>query len=246
MEEKDRMTDRLPDTGDGDDVEILEVIGVEDSFSEPALDEPFESCRGSDELGHDEYLLDFDEPPPGLSVGDGMIPDPRDYGNRSVDPERNGETDRQKLMRLRADYDNLRKRIDRERSEFELYANFALVGRLLPVMDNLERALAADISPEGPLREGLVMIRRQLSDQLEQDGLCVIETVGRSFDPVMHDAVVTEPSDEYPANTVLEELQKGYIFRDRVLRPAMVKVSTGIRGASRTSLPLADLPEQGE
>jgi molecular chaperone GrpE len=138
---------------------------------------------------------------------------------------------------LRADYDNLRKRIDRERQEFELYANFALVGRLLPVVDNLERALAAAERDGGDaaLIEGLVMIHRQLSDQLSSEGLTAIDALGRSFDPNLHDAVLTEPSTEFPPNTIMEELQKGYVFQDRVLRAAMVKVSTGVADTDEDS-----------
>jgi molecular chaperone GrpE len=246
MDENERFIDHSPDTGESDEVEIIEVVGVDDAPPGQSA-AAFEPIGDDGELRNDEYLLDFDEPPSSLN-GDGVVvsePSSCATGTLDVNGDGDGETDHQRLMRLRADYDNLRKRIDRERSEFEFYANFALVGRLLPVMDNLERALAADIGPEGPIREGLVMIRQQLSDQLEQDGLRGIETVGQTFDPAMHDAVATEPSDEHPANTVLEELQKGYLFQDRVLRPAMVKVSTGKGGASGTSLPESNCLEQG-
>ena len=246
MDENERFTDHSPDSGDSEDVEIIEVVGVDDGLPEQSV-ETFEPIDEEGGLSHDEYLLDFDEPPSSLKGNGVALAEPSTYptGTLELDADEDGETDRQRLVRLRADYDNLRRRIDRERNEFELYANFALVGRLLPVMDNLERALAADIGPEGPLREGLVMIRRQLSDQLEHDGLCVIETVGQIFDPAMHDAVATEPSAEHPANTILEELQKVYLFQDRVLRPAMVKVSTGEGGATGTSLPEAKCSEQG-
>lgn len=231
MEENERTSDFCSDSGDNDEVEILEVIGIEDDLGQAPPEESFESAAD------DEYLLDLDAPPSGLNDTGGLVAEAGDYSASVIDNDGDTETDRQILMRLRADYDNLRKRIDRERSEFEFHANFALVGRLLPVMDNLERALAADSGPGGPLREGLVMIRRQLSDQLEQDGLTVIETIGHTFDPAMHDAVATEPSDEHPSNTILEELQKGYLFQNRVLRTAMVKVSTGEEGASDSTLP---------
>jgi len=251
MDENERFTDHSPAKGDSEDVEIIEVVGVDDAPPEQEGVAAFEPIGDDGEPGHDEYLLDFDEPPPSLN-GDGVVhSEPSSHTTETLDvdgdgdAEGDGETDRQRLVRLRADYDNLRKRIDRERSEFEFYANFALVGRLLPVMDNLERALAADIGPEGVLREGLVMIRQQLSDQLEQDGLRVIETVGQMFDPAMHDAVATEPSDEHPANIILEELQKGYLLQNRVLRPAMVKVSTGEGGASGTSLPESNCSGHG-
>ena len=139
------------------------------------------------------------------------------------------EADGTRLVRLRADYDNLRKRIDRERDEFELQANFALVSRLLPVLDNLDRALAVDASDgsSAALREGLVMIHKQLTAQLAEEGLQPIDAIEQSFDPNLHDAVATVSGADAPANTVVEEFQRGYLFRNRVLRHAMVKVTTG-------------------
>ena len=214
-----------PDPGDSDDVEILEVVGIEDHAEAP------ESIEASDEASGeapDEYLLDFDAPESDmLPEAEAPPPSPAAASTGSF-PESEG-TDRDKLLRLRADYDNLRKRIKREREEFELNANCDLVSRLLPVVDNLERALAANASggTEGVLREGLVMIQRQLTAQLREVGLVAIETVGQNFDPNLHDAVATDSASEYPANTVIEEMQRGYLFQERVLRPAMVKVSTG-------------------
>jgi molecular chaperone GrpE len=133
-----------------------------------------------------------------------------------------------RLLRLRADYDNLRKRIERERQEYELHANSALIGRLLPILDSFERALAIEVVGSGDeaFREGCAMIYRQLSDELRRQGLRAIEPVGSSFDPEMHDAVATDATAAAPANTVIEELRRGYLFRSRLLRPAMVKVST--------------------
>jgi molecular chaperone GrpE len=167
--------------------------------------------------------LDFDEPQQGTRVDAAAAADSEEVEDRS------DESDHQRFLRVRADYDNLRKRIERERSQFQLHANCELVGRLLPVVDNLERALATDTYEglEGTLHEGLTMIYRQLIDQLRQEGLTPIATVGKTFDPSLHDAVATDPSSEEPANTVVEELQKGYVFQGRVLRPAMVSVSTG-------------------
>ena len=78
----------------------------------------------------------------------------------------------------------------------------------------------------GALREGLILIHRQLIEQLNSEGLRSIEAVGQPFDPNLHDAVATDPTSDLPRNTIIEEMQKGYLFHNRVLRPAMVKVST--------------------
>jgi len=225
MDKDDSFPESLRDLIDADDVEILEVVGVEDDGT-PVEREP--SAAILEQEDPDEYLLDFDEPEADLPA-EAAAETQTDYGEREPSDEE-GEQTQKRLVRLRADYDNLRKRIDRERKEFELYANFALVGRLLPVMDNLERALAAAANDGGDaaLLEGLVMIHRQLTDQLSNEGLTAIDALGRSFDPNLHDAVVTEPSTGFPPNTIMEELQKGYLFQDRVLRAAMVKVSIGV------------------
>ena len=116
----------------------------------------------------------------------------------------------------------------REREEFELHANIGLVSRLLPVLDNLDRARAADAASNSgeALREGLNLIHRQFIEQLSNEGLRPIEAVGQPFDPNLQDAVATDPTADLPRNTVVEEMQKGYLFHNRVLRPAMVKVAT--------------------
>ncbi len=187
---------------ESDEVEILEVVGVDGAAAPPGVN----THEGS--AAPDDASL-------GLEVG-------------SSESTPGDSTDEDALRRLRADYDNLRKRIDRERQDFELHANTTLIGRLLPVLDNFERALAAEPRGEtdGSFREGCIMIYKLLVDELRRQGLQAIDTTGRSFDPQMHDAVATDASSKEPSNTVLEELRRGYLFRNRLLRPAMVKVST--------------------
>jgi molecular chaperone GrpE len=218
MDKRENYADLCSDGGDGEEVEILEVVGVDEAPGSPKPAAAPLHGQGPDEQDADEYLLDFDAPAGELA--------------EAVD----GEAEHQRLVRLRADYDNLRKRTERERQEFERHANFSLVGALLPVIDNLERALAADTGDEPqPLREGLVMIHRQLLEQLRAEGLTPIDTIGQGFDPNLHDAVATDPTSAEPANTIVEEMQKGYLFRGRVLRPAMVTVSTGATGSEDES-----------
>jgi molecular chaperone GrpE len=127
-------------------------------------------------------------------------------------------------IRARADFENFRKRVERERAEERSQAGAGIVRDILPVLDNLDRALAN--APAGdPFREGVALIHRQLRDALTRAGLEPIEAVGETFDPVFHEAVVTERTARFEANRVLEEVQRGYLFRGRVLRPALVKVA---------------------
>jgi molecular chaperone GrpE len=143
-------------------------------------------------------------------------------------PDAPRETDaEQRLVRLRADFDNLRKRIDREREQYHRHATATLIARLLPVLDNFERALASmQQRAEGDSTvEGVALIHRQLLDELRREGLRPVDAVGHPFDPAVHEAVATEPGSRIPANIVVEELQRGYFLEDRLLRPSMVRVS---------------------
>jgi molecular chaperone GrpE len=136
------------------------------------------------------------------------------------------------LARRQADFDNYRKRIERERGEAYNRIVAEVAGKLLPVVDNLSRALEAERSVEaGESKEfrhflhGVELISRQLNDVLEAFGIQSIIAVGQRFDPHIHEAVVTEASDEYEPDTVISEMQRGYRIGDRLLRPSMVKVS---------------------
>ena len=136
------------------------------------------------------------------------------------------------LARRQADFDNYRKRIERERGEAYNRIVAEVAGKLLPVVDNLSRALDAERSVEaGESREfrhflhGVELISRQLNEVLEAFGIQAIVAVGQRFDPHIHEAVVTEASEEYEPDTVISEMQRGYRIGDRLLRPSMVKVS---------------------
>jgi molecular chaperone GrpE len=210
--------DRPPEAGESDDVEILEVVGLDDDDPAPAGDGRGPASPGARD---EEVLLALEAPAaPAAFPTDAAAPT----------AEAPPASERELLLRLRADYDNLRKRIERERRDYELHASSALVGRLLPILDNLERALAVEAQPQAheALREGVVLIHRQLNEELRREGLRAIDAVGRPFDPNLHDAVAAEPSPHHAPNTVIEELQRGYLFQDRVLRHAMVKVSSDV------------------
>ena len=133
----------------------------------------------------------------------------------------------EQIKRLQADFENWRKRIESEKQFLIENANFALVKKLLPVLDNFERALASSSSCQGEkneIQEGVSLICRQISDLLKEEGLVLMETIGKPFDPNFHQAIGYEEREEGEDHTVIEEARKGYIFKGRVLRPALVKV----------------------
>lgn len=128
-----------------------------------------------------------------------------------------------RYLRLQADYDNYRKRTQKERSGIIAKANKELMLSVLPVIDNLERALS-HADPEDPFTKGVDMVYKQLVEELQKHGLLPIEAVNQEFDPNYHQAVAKEAADT-ASGIVLEEYQKGYLLNNEVLRPSMVKVS---------------------
>jgi molecular chaperone GrpE len=131
------------------------------------------------------------------------------------------------LQRLQAEFENYKKRAERERTEYIEQANAALVEKLLPVLDNFERALNAESSDFHSFKKGVEIIFSQFRKVLEGEGLSSIDALGEDFDPYYHEAVLTACGD-YEDDTVIEVLEKGYLFRNRCLRPSRVKV--GKRG----------------
>lgn len=135
------------------------------------------------------------------------------------------------LQRTQADFENYQKRNQREREQERRYWHAPLGLDLLPVIDNLERALdaAKQANETGPLVQGVNMVLRQFLDLLKRHGITVIEAQGQPFDPNQHEAVMQRPSDEVPPQTVLQVLERGFMIQDRVLRPAKVVVSVAER-----------------
>ncbi len=139
------------------------------------------------------------------------------------------------LLRKSAEFENYRRRSEKERRELAEYANADLLGDILPLLDNLERALGSAAGtqtvgdPAAALeayRTGLDLIRRQFLELLRKKGVTPIEALGADFDPHLHQAVTRETSDAHREGEVMDELQRGYKLGDRLLRPAMVKVAT--------------------
>ena len=145
----------------------------------------------------------------------------------SVRAERDDYRDR--LLRATAEFDNYRKRVERERRELSEFAANEIVKDLLPLLDDFERALAAAPGSDGSqasYRAGIELIHRQLVDLLRRRGVTPVEALGLDFDPHVHQAVATEVSDAHRDGEVVEEMRRGYKIGDRLLRPAMVKVAS--------------------
>ena len=131
-----------------------------------------------------------------------------------------------RYLRTLADFDNLRKRTEREKADFFRYALAGVLKDLLPVLDNFDRGL--EHAEEGDeFHKGMLLIYKQLYEVLQKHGLKPIEESGVHFDPNIHEAVVREEDDSVPSQTVVAVLQKGYFLHDRLLRPALVKVAVG-------------------
>jgi molecular chaperone GrpE len=132
----------------------------------------------------------------------------------------------ERLIRSQADFENYRRRMQREKEELIVYANQKLILNLLPVLDNLDRALATPpVAGDEKLRQGVELTARSFRELLAKEGVTPIEAVGQPFDPNLHEAVMTVESEEHPDETVVMEFRKGYKLGDRVIRPSQVQVS---------------------
>lgn len=134
-----------------------------------------------------------------------------------------------RLLRVSAEFENFKKRTTREMAELKKYANQSLLRELLPIIDNLDLAIkaaseAAD-STDACLLDGVELTRKEILKVFENFHVEPIDALGKPFDPNFHEAVMREESDEHPENTVVNELQKGYLMHDRLLRPSMVVVA---------------------
>jgi len=130
-----------------------------------------------------------------------------------------------RLARLQAEFENARKRTAREQQEFRDYALTDTIKTLLPVLDSFDRALQVSAGEKSDLRNGLELIYRQLQDALNKIGVRAIAAKGELFDPHVHEAIEMVDTSEARDHQILDELQKGYKLKDRLLRPAMVRVA---------------------
>ena len=132
-------------------------------------------------------------------------------------------------LRSQADFENYKKRCAREKEEGVKYANTGLLEKLVPIIDNFELGLDAARSEgeKSPIYSGMSLVLKQLNDFLADHGLQPIEAVGQKFDPNLHEAIAHEPSNEVPEEHVVRQTRRGYRFKDRLLRPSSVVVSSG-------------------
>ena len=139
-----------------------------------------------------------------------------------------------RMARMQAEFDNARKRAQKEQADAREYAAARILEQLLPIMDNFALALKAEGSAE-QLRAGVELIYRQMEDVLRQAGVQPIETIGAPFDPRHHEALGHVETTEHPSDHVAEEIRRGYKFKERLLRPAMVRVAAAPVGAGERS-----------
>ena len=140
-----------------------------------------------------------------------------------VKEEGKEESDDLRYLRLMADFQNYKKRVEKEKKDLYAYANENIMSDLLTVMDNFERALEHDADDN--FKEGIEMIFKQLQDALEKSGLAEIPALGEDFDPNVHNAVMAEETEDYESGKVSGVMQKGYTLNGKVIRPSMVKVA---------------------
>jgi molecular chaperone GrpE len=166
-----------------------------------------------------ENILDLDalaEEDPGMAADElAAVAEELELTRRERDEYLNA------LRRVKAEFENSRKRQDRERDRLLQTASERLVRELLPVLDNLERALEA----EGDIREGVRATRDQLADVLAREGLLPVASDGQAFDPNVHEAVVGQPSEEHEEGTILQTFERGYVLNGKPIRPAKVVVA---------------------
>ncbi len=191
--------------------------------SEENRREPVEEPEGSPE---DPTSFQQEGEDPG-TVADNKPEEPGGDGQEALLAEELEATRRERdeyldaLRRLKAEFENSRKRQERERSRILETASERLVAELLPVLDNLDRALEA----EGDIHEGVQAIRAQLVAALGKEGLLPVASDGQPFDPNVHEAVMSQPSDEYEEGTILQTFQRGYLLNGKPIRPAKVVVA---------------------
>jgi molecular chaperone GrpE len=179
---------------------------------------------GDDEL--DDVTAEGPAPPPGDAGEGGLEPVPASPAAEAEALRRERDELKEALLRRRADFENFRKRVERDQQAGARDAAADIFRRLVVTVDNLERALAAEGGGDA-LRQGVELTLRDLRTALEAQGVAAVDPLGERFDPARHEALLHEPVEGVGAGTVAEVFRKGYTYKDRLLRPALVKVSSG-------------------
>lgn len=199
-----------PGTGEdeGEPIEILEVVGVDETTGAVKQEKAHRTSAPARKTHEPEPETDPQSP---------LLEEALKEKDRLYD----------QLLRKQADFDNYRKRMERERDETGGAAARDVLKRLLPVLDNMERALKTGEASRDPLRKGIELVHQQFLDLLKKEGVQPIDSLGTAFDPRLHEAVEVLDVAGFEPDMVLEEMQRGYTHNDRLLRPALVKVSSG-------------------
>lgn len=202
------------------DEEMKKAAGISDETAEQAeagASDAEESVSGADDAG-DGKKADAGE----AESRNEKKEESREDEAAKGESEESGD---EKYMRLMADFQNYKRRTEKEKAEVFSYANEKIVTELLSVLDNFERALAQESADE-KYAEGMELIFRQMRDVLTKAGLAEIDAVGKEFDPNFHHAVMTDDNADFESGQVTAVLQKGYTLHDKVIRPAMVRVNS--------------------
>lgn len=202
------------------DEEMKKAAGTSDETAEQAeagASDAEESVSGADDAGDGKKA----------DAGGAESRNEKKEESREDEAEKDEseESGNEKYMRLMADFQNYKRRTEKEKAEVFSYANEKIVTELLSVLDNFERALAQESADE-KYAEGMELIFRQMRDVLTKAGLAEIDAVGKEFDPNFHHAVMTDDNADFESGQVTAVLQKGYTLHDKVIRPAMVRVNS--------------------
>jgi len=228
---RDKSSHRIPIKFTDADDEVRSAENVAQDMASEDLENEGEEIDLSDASLTEEDLFSASDVVPDESAGETAELDDARSELKRVEAE-NAEL-KNSLARRQADFENYRKRVERERTETYNRVVADVAAKLLPVVDNLKRALDAEASVEAAESDefrhflsGVDLISKQLNGVLDALGVKPIAAVGEKFDPHIHEAVVSEPTDDYTPDTVMQELVAGYRLGDKLIRPALVKVAT--------------------
>ena len=212
-------------------IDLAQELRQDDSRNQYSRSQDLQSGSQSKDL----RPQNLDHELPAAESGEGSAPmsiaGPGDGSGGSETEKLKAERDAllDRLARLQAEFDNARKRAVREQQEFREFAAADVIRTILPTLDSLERAIKAG-GDGNDLRNGIELIYRQFQDALQKVGVQPIATVGQTFDPRIHEAIEMVDTKDVPDQHVVDELQRGYKYKERMLRPAMVRVARNERG----------------
>ncbi len=219
--EKTDKTIKVPVTDGGHDHKPRNQDG---NMGAKAVEDDAKVAQAIEEAAQDDQIPD---------LSDEVQADEDQAEEQVEEREPTAEELKDQYMRILAEFDNYKKRSEREMAEFRKFANETLLKELLPVVDNLERAISCATDGNGAedctqtLVQGVELTQKEILKVLERFGVTPIEAMGKMFDPVFHQALMSEESKDHPDETIIREMQKGYLLKERLLRPSLVAISKG-------------------